>query len=90
MQQHVCINMFLSLYLILFLIKLLFPKFNFPQNAKLITFSYFKNMQNLGCYTVEPVSAAVTGTRPAESRTVQKWQRSPEPDEPDPASSAQV
>ena len=55
MQQHVCINMFLSLYLILFLIKLLFPKFKFPQNAKLITFSYFKNMQNLGCYNSTPL-----------------------------------
>jgi len=54
MQQHACINMFLSLFLILFLIKLLFPKFKFPQNAKLITFSYFKNMQNLGCYSLKP------------------------------------
>ena len=31
-------------------IKILFPKFKFPQNAKLITFLLFKNMQNLGCY----------------------------------------
>ena len=50
MQRHECTFMVVDLYLILFLIKLLFPKFKFPQNAKLITFSYFKNMQNLGCY----------------------------------------
>ena len=43
-------SLLLTLYLVLFLIKLLFPKFEFPQNAKLITFSYFKNRQNLGCY----------------------------------------
>ena len=36
-------------------IKILFPKFKFPQNAKLITFSYFKNMQNLGCYNSTPL-----------------------------------
>ena len=35
-------SLLLTLYLVLFLIKLLFPKFKFPQNAKLITFSYFK------------------------------------------------
>ena len=56
MHQHECINMFLSLYLLLIsLKKILLPKFKFPQNTKLITFSYFKNMQNLGCYNSTPL-----------------------------------
>jgi len=38
-------SLLLTLYLVLFLIKLLFPKFKFPQNAELITFSYFQKYE---------------------------------------------
>ena len=38
-------SLLLTLYLVLFLIKLLFPKFKFPQNAELIIFSYFQKYE---------------------------------------------
>ena len=40
-------SLLLNLYLVLFLIKLLFPKFKFPQNAELIIFSYFKKYEKI-------------------------------------------
>ena len=38
-------SLLLALYLVLFLIKLLFSKFKFPQNAELIIFSYFQKYE---------------------------------------------
>ena len=51
MHQHVSILIFTFN----FIKKILLPKLKFPQNTKLITFSYFKNMQNLGCYNSTPL-----------------------------------